>query len=114
MSVLAGICVVSLVVFGQRSPETMTNFAVRLQSPEVPVQSFGAKPKIMYRAGSFVSNTSSKYAESRGCLRVAPCCLTVSERVESPYRAFYPLPPMTVELENSFQETAQPRISCPH
>ena len=80
MSVLAGICVMSLVVFGQRSPETMTNFAVRLQSPEVPEQSFGAKPKIMYRAGSFVSNTSSKYAESRG---LSPCC-PVLPRTASP------------------------------
>ena len=48
----AGICVLSVVVFGQQPPETMTKLAVRLQSPDVPGQSFAAKPKVIYRAGS--------------------------------------------------------------
>lgn len=39
-------------IFGQQRPDTMTKLTVRLQSPEVPEDSFAAKPKIMYRAGN--------------------------------------------------------------
>jgi hypothetical protein len=48
--VLAG--VLSAPVFGEQLPDTMTKLTVRLQSPEVPEDSFAAKPKIMYRAGN--------------------------------------------------------------
>ncbi len=35
----------------QQTPERMTRLAVRFQSPEVPANSFGAKPKLIYRGG---------------------------------------------------------------
>src|ERR1700733_11064825 len=38
--------------FGEQPPESMTKLSVRLQSPQIPEESFAAKPKIMYRAGN--------------------------------------------------------------
>jgi len=52
VKVLLAICALSSMAFGQRFPETMTKVSVRLESPEVPAESFAAKPKIMYRAGN--------------------------------------------------------------
>ena len=50
LCVLAG--VLGAPIFCQQLSDTMTKLTVRLQSPEVPEDSFAAKPKIMYRAGS--------------------------------------------------------------
>jgi len=36
----------------QHPPKTMTKMVVQLQSPEVPTDSFAAKPKTMFRAGT--------------------------------------------------------------
>jgi hypothetical protein len=44
MRVLAVICILSSITSGQRLPETMTKLTVRLQSPDVPEDSFVAKP----------------------------------------------------------------------
>jgi hypothetical protein len=52
MRVIPAICIVGSIAFGQRLPETMTKMSVRLESPGVPGESFAAKPKVMYRAGS--------------------------------------------------------------
>lgn len=38
--------------FSQSLPKTMTKMVVQLQSPDVPPDSFAAKPKTMYRAGT--------------------------------------------------------------
>jgi hypothetical protein len=42
----------SAIIFGQETPATMIKLAVRVQSPEIPEDSFAAKPKVMYRAGN--------------------------------------------------------------
>lgn len=42
----------SAIAASQPFPESMTRLSVRLQSPDVPEQSFAAKPKLMYRAGT--------------------------------------------------------------
>ena len=52
MKAFAVICVLSVVAFGQQPPVTMTKLAERLEGPEVPVDSFAALPKVMYRAGN--------------------------------------------------------------
>ena len=39
-------------LFAQQPPKTMTKVVVQLQSPDVPADSFAAKPKTMYRAGT--------------------------------------------------------------
>ena len=39
-------------LLAQEQPRTMTKMVVHLQSPDVPEDSFGAKPKTMYRAGT--------------------------------------------------------------
>jgi len=52
IKVLVGISCLNLMLFGQQLPETMTKLTVRLQSPNVPKESFAAKPKLMYRAGN--------------------------------------------------------------
>ena len=52
MKFLCVIYVLSAFAFGGQYPRTMIKLAVRLQSPEVPGDSFAAKPKIMYRAGT--------------------------------------------------------------
>src|ERR1700730_2128721 len=45
------VCVLNAVSFGQQ-PEIMTKLAVRLESADIPAESFAAKPKVMYRAGT--------------------------------------------------------------
>lgn len=39
-------------LLAQEHPQTMTKLVVRLQSPDVPQDSFAGKPKVMYRAGT--------------------------------------------------------------
>ena len=58
--------VLSAPVFGQQLPETMTKLSVRLQSPEVPDDSFGAKPKTMYRAGNRYCRTEEQPDHEHG------------------------------------------------
>src|SRR5882724_1033467 len=43
------LCVAAL---GEEPPATMTVVSARLRHPEVPDQSFGAKPKVYFRAGT--------------------------------------------------------------
>jgi hypothetical protein len=38
--------------FGEAAPATMTKLMVKLESPEIPKDSFAAEAKRMYRAGS--------------------------------------------------------------
>src|ERR1035438_1867792 len=38
--------------YGEDAPATMTMLTVKLESPEIPKDSFAAQPKRMYRAGS--------------------------------------------------------------
>jgi hypothetical protein len=45
------VCALSAAALGQQPPDMMTKLTVRLQSPEIPEESFAAKPKTMYRAG---------------------------------------------------------------
>ena len=45
------ICLLSSAMFAQQ-PKAMTKIEVLLQSPEVPADSFAAKPKVIYRSGS--------------------------------------------------------------
>lgn len=45
------IMALSAIAYGQRPPESMTTLSVRVQSPEVPEDSFAAQPKLMYCAG---------------------------------------------------------------
>lgn len=50
---LCGLTLVAgIAVFGADSTQTMMKLSVRIQSPNVPEGSFGAKPKVMYRAGN--------------------------------------------------------------
>jgi hypothetical protein len=44
--------VLRAIAVGEQSPEWMTKLSVRLQRPEIPEESFAAKPKLMYRAGN--------------------------------------------------------------
>lgn len=46
------VCLFSSLAFAQQHPKTMTRMEVLLQSPDVPPDSFAAKPKILYRAGT--------------------------------------------------------------
>ena len=39
------IMALSAIAYGQRPPESMTTLSVRVQSPEVPEDSFAAQPK---------------------------------------------------------------------
>jgi len=41
----------SVLSFSQDPPKQMTKVVVQLQGPEIPAESFAAKPKTMYRAG---------------------------------------------------------------
>ncbi len=50
-------CALSAVASGQQFPEAMTKLIVRLQSPDVPEESFAAKPKTTYRAGNSYCRT---------------------------------------------------------
>jgi len=52
MRALSTICILSCLAFSQQSPEIMIKLAVRLESPDIPKESFAAKPKLMYRAGN--------------------------------------------------------------
>jgi hypothetical protein len=42
----------SVFSFAQDTPKQMTKIVAQLQGPEIPADSFAAKPKTMYRAGS--------------------------------------------------------------
>lgn len=46
------VCALSAVALGQQPPDMMTKLTVRLQSPDIPEESFAAKPKTMYRTGN--------------------------------------------------------------
>jgi hypothetical protein len=50
--VLFAACMVCATAFSQQLPKTMTKMVVQLQGPDVPADSFAAKPKTMYRAGT--------------------------------------------------------------
>jgi hypothetical protein len=52
MTFLAIILIARAIAFSQQSPEIMTKLTVRFESPDVPEESFPAKPKVMYRAGN--------------------------------------------------------------
>lgn len=43
---------VSTIAFGQDAPRTMIMVTVKLESPEIPKESFAAQPKRIYRAGT--------------------------------------------------------------
>jgi hypothetical protein len=45
------------IAIAQQPPESMTELSVRLQSREVPEESFAAKPKLMCRAGNAYCRT---------------------------------------------------------
>jgi hypothetical protein len=45
-------CLFTSAIFAQQPPKAMTKMVVQLQSSDVPADSFGAKPKTMFRAGS--------------------------------------------------------------
>ncbi len=45
-------CLLTTSLFAQQTPKTMTKMVVQLQSPDVPADGFGAKPKTMMRAGT--------------------------------------------------------------
>jgi hypothetical protein len=45
-------CLVCVTAFSQQLPKTMTKMVVQLQGPGVAADSFAAKPKTMYRAGT--------------------------------------------------------------
>jgi hypothetical protein len=49
VSIAGALCASS---FAQDPPKQMTKVVVQLQSPQIPADSFAAKPKTMYRAGS--------------------------------------------------------------
>lgn len=66
MKTLLAICILSAIVFGQQVPETMTKLTVRLQSPGISEESFAAKPKTMYRAGSGYCRTEELPDLDRG------------------------------------------------
>jgi ABC-type phosphate transport system permease subunit len=48
-AVLLAVCAGAL---GEDAPATMTTLMVKLESPEIPKDSFAAEAKRMYRAGS--------------------------------------------------------------
>ena len=52
MQILSMGCVLISIALGQQPPKTMTRLTVRLQRPDIPEESFAAKPKTMYRAGN--------------------------------------------------------------
>jgi len=52
--------------FCQQLPETMTKLSVRLESVDVPKDSFAAKPKVIYRAGNRYCRTEELPDLERG------------------------------------------------
>jgi hypothetical protein len=44
-------CGLGVLSLAQDPPKQMTKVVVQFQSPEIPAESFAAKPKTMYRAG---------------------------------------------------------------
>lgn len=59
------VLLLSAVTCGQ-VPQTMTKLTVRLQSPDVPEDSFAAKPKTMYRAGNGYCRTEEQPDSEHG------------------------------------------------
>ncbi len=57
---------VTALAVGQDGPATMTKLSVRLQSAEIPEDSFAAKPKLMYRAGNGYCRTEELPDPERG------------------------------------------------
>lgn len=49
---LLSLCTLWLTLEGQQLPVNMIRLTVRIQSPDIPENSFAAKPKVMYRAGT--------------------------------------------------------------
>jgi hypothetical protein len=45
-------CFLGSMTSAQERPKTMTKLEVQLQGPDIPADSFVAKPRVMYRAGS--------------------------------------------------------------
>jgi len=60
------VAVLNAIALGQQLPKSMTKLSVRLQSPEVPDESFAAKPKLMYRAGNRYCRTEEQPDPERG------------------------------------------------
>jgi hypothetical protein len=52
MRLIFTISMFSVLVIAEAPPESMIKLTVRLESPEVPAESFAAKAKTMYRAGN--------------------------------------------------------------
>ena len=52
MKILASVLLALCGAFGEEAPTRMTELMVKLESPEIPTDSFAAQAKRMYRAGS--------------------------------------------------------------
>lgn len=52
LPLLISACLLSGLSFSQEPPKEMTKIEVQLQGPDIPANSFRAKPRTMYRAGS--------------------------------------------------------------
>lgn len=57
MRVLPIVVLLSAVALSGQIPLTMTKLTVRLENPDVPKESFAAKPKVVYRAGAVYCRT---------------------------------------------------------
>jgi hypothetical protein len=53
-------CLLTTSLFAQQTPKIMTKMVVQLQSPDVPADSFAAKPKTMIRAGTQFCRTEEE------------------------------------------------------
>jgi hypothetical protein len=63
---LLGFCLLCSAIVAQQPPKTMAKLVVQLQSPDVPADSFAAKSKVMYRAGSQYCRTEEQPDPSQG------------------------------------------------
>jgi hypothetical protein len=63
---LIALSVSCAVATAQPGPKSMTKIVLQLQSPDVPADSFGAKPKTMYRSGTQYCRIEEEPDPSRG------------------------------------------------
>jgi hypothetical protein len=59
-------CLLTVPLFAQQPAKTMIKMVVQLQSPDVPADSFAAKPKTMYRAGTSYCRTEEEPDPAQG------------------------------------------------
>lgn len=59
-------CLLTASLLAQQPPKTMTKMVVQLQAPDVPAESFAAKPKTLIRAGTQYCRTEEEPDPDQG------------------------------------------------